>query len=99
MDKINLISQEQLNNAKLYSTKIEFIKHIPKGGHFLEIGTLGGDYAEPLLSAQPSSLDLLDTFESRDWAGSDRFDSAVDKKFDEYPFILHILVYLDILLS
>jgi hypothetical protein len=86
MAKINLISQEQLNNAKLYTTKVEFIKHIPKGGHFLEIGTLAGDYAEPLLSAQPASLDLLDTFESRDWEGSNRFDSATHYEYVKNKF-------------
>jgi hypothetical protein len=86
----NLISQDQLNNAKLYSTKFEFIKHIPKGGHILEIGTLGGDYAEPLLAAKPASLDLLDTFESRDWEGSNRFNEIthyeyIKDKFKDNP--------------
>ena len=86
----NLISQEQLNNAKLYSTKFEFIKHIPKGGHFLEIGTLGGDYAEPLLAAEPASLDLLDTFKSKDWEGSKRFNEQthyeyIKDKFKDHP--------------
>lgn len=96
----NLISQEQLNNAKLYTTKFEFIKHIPKGGHLLEIGTLGGDYAEPLLAAEPASLDLLDTFESKDWQGSNRFNEHthydyIKDKFKEHPEVSLLRGYTD----
>jgi predicted O-methyltransferase YrrM len=96
----NLISQDQLNNAKLYSTKFEFIKHIPKGGHILEIGTLGGDYAEPLLAAEPASLDLLDTFESKDWEGSKRFTSQthydyINDKFKNNPEVSLLRGYTD----
>jgi hypothetical protein len=96
----NLISQEQLNNAKLYSTKFEFIKHIPKGGHILEIGTLGGDYAEPLLAAEPASLDLLDTFDSKDWEGSTRFTRQthydyIKNKFKDNPEVSLLRGYTD----
>jgi len=96
----NLISQDQLNNAKLYSTKFEFIKHIPKGGHMLEIGTLGGDYAEPLLAAEPASLDLLDTFESKDWEGLKRFTSQthydyINNKFKDNPEVSLLRGYTD----
>jgi hypothetical protein len=96
----NLISQEQLNHAKLYSTKFEFIKHIPKGGHILEIGTLGGDYAEPLLAAEPASLDLLDTFDSKDWEGSTRFTRQthydyIKNKFKDNPEVSLLRGYTD----
>lgn len=98
-----LISQEQLNNAKLYSSKFEYIKHLPKGGHFLEIGTLGGDYAEPLLAAKPASLDLLDTFKSRDWEGSYRFNEKthydfIKNKFKDYPEVSLLMGTTDELL-
>ena len=69
-----LISQEQLNNAKLYSTKFEFIKHLPKNANILEIGTLAGDYAELLLETNPLSIDLVDVFEANDWKDLNRFD-------------------------
>jgi hypothetical protein len=100
MSKIKLISQDQLNNAKLYSTKFEFIKHIPKGGHILEIGTLGGDYAEPLLAAEPASLDLLDTFESKDWEGFKRFNEQthyeyIKNKFKDNPEVSLLRGYTD----
>lgn len=96
----NLISQDQLNNAKLYTTKFEFIKHIPKGGDLLEIGTLGGDYAEPLLAAKPKSLDLLDTFKSKDWEGSNRFNEIthyqhIKDKFSSHPEVTLLQGYTD----
>lgn len=69
-----LISQEQLNNARLYSNKFEFIKHIPKNGHILEIGTLAGDYAELLLQTSPLSIDLIDVFKANDWRDLNRFN-------------------------
>lgn len=77
-----LISQEQLNNAKLYSNKFEFVKHLPKNGNILEIGTLAGDYAEYLLSTMPKSLDLVDVFEANDWRDLNRFN-----KQGHYDFV------------
>lgn len=68
-----LISQDQLNNAKLYSTKFEFIKYLPKNAHILEIGTLAGDYAELLLQTNPLSIDLVDVFRANDWRDLNRF--------------------------
>jgi hypothetical protein len=73
--KIKTISQEQLNNAKLFKNKEEYAKHIPKGSRILEIGTLAGDYAEVLIKeVKPSSIDLLDVFEAYDWPDCNRFD-------------------------
>lgn len=76
-----LIAQEQLNNAKLYSTKFEFIKHLPKNANILEIGTLAGDYAELLLETNPLSIDLVDVFEANDWRDLNRFDKKGHYKF------------------
>jgi hypothetical protein len=72
---IKTISQEQLNNAKLFKNKEEFAKHIPKGSRILEIGTLAGDYAEVLIKeVKPASIDLVDVFEAYDWPACNRFD-------------------------
>ena len=74
---IKTISQEQLNNARLFTNKEEFAKHIPKGSRILEIGTLAGDYAEVLIKeVKPASIDLLDVFEAYDWPDCNRFDRA-----------------------
>ena len=72
---IKTISQEQLNNAKLFKNKEEFAKHIPKGSRILEIGTLAGDYAEVLIKeVKPAYIDLVDVFEAYDWPACNRFD-------------------------
>jgi hypothetical protein len=81
-----LISQEQLNNAKLYSTKFEFIKHLPKNANILEIGTLAGDYAELLLETNPLSIDLVDVFEANDWRDLNRFDKSGHYNFVKNRF-------------
>lgn len=81
-----LISQDQLNNAKLYSTKFEFIKHLPMGGNILEIGTLAGDYAELLLETNPLSIDLVDVFEANDWRDLNRFDKRGHYNFVKNRF-------------
>lgn len=74
---IKRISQEQLNNARLYSSKEEYAKHIPKGSRVLEIGTLAGDYAEVLIQeVKPASIDLIDVFEAHDWPDCNRFDKS-----------------------
>lgn len=72
---IKTISQDQLNNAKLFKNKEEYAKHIPKKSRVLEIGTLAGDYAEVLIKeVKPASIDLIDVFEANDWPDCNRFD-------------------------
>ena len=84
---IKTISQEQLNNAKLFKNKEEFAKHIPKGSRILEIGTLAGDYAEVLIKEVcPSSIDLVDVFEAHDWPDCNRFDRKNHLKFVQNRF-------------
>ena len=59
----------------------------------LEIGTMGGDYAEQLIeNADPASMDLVDTFCASDWHGMSRFTpkthlSYINKKFKEYGIV------------
>lgn len=72
---IKTISQDQLNNCKLYKNKEEFAKHITKGSRILEIGTLAGDYAEVLIKeVKPSFIGLVDVFKANDWPDCNRFD-------------------------
>lgn len=77
-----LISQKQLDNARLYSSKFEFIKHLPQNGNILEVGTLAGDYAEQLLQTNPLSIDLVDLFKANDWKDLNRFN-----KDQHYNFV------------
>lgn len=85
---IKTISQEQLNNAKLYKNKEEFAKHIPKGSRILEIGTLAGDYAEVLIKeVDPLYIDLVDVFQANDWPDCNRFDKNGHFDFVKNRFI------------
>jgi hypothetical protein len=84
---IKTISQNQLNNAKLFRNKEEYAKHIPKGSRILEIGTLAGDYAEVLIKeVKPASIDLIDVFEAHDWPDCNRFDKRGHFKFVQNRF-------------
>jgi len=63
-----LIPQKQLENAKLYSSRYEFIKTLPKGITFLEAGVLAGDFAlEVIKSCSPSKSILIDPYDEIDW--------------------------------
>ena len=41
----NIIPQDQLSEAKLYSDRFTFIDTLPKNISFLEVGTLGGYFS------------------------------------------------------
>lgn len=63
------IRQEQIKDAKLYSTRYEYAtENILPGKKILEVGTLAGDYADFLLTnCDPLFIDLLDKFDQYDW--------------------------------
>lgn len=57
------ISQEQLKNAKLFSSREEYAKSLPKGIKYLEIGVAWGYSAEMFISAsEASDSDLMDLY-------------------------------------
>ena len=45
------ISQAQLNNAKLYSSREEYAKSVPQGIRFLEFGVAWGYSADMFITA------------------------------------------------
>lgn len=57
------ISQEQLNNAKIYSCREEYAKSLQQGIRYLEIGVAWGYSAKLFIdSSNAKSADLLDTY-------------------------------------
>ena len=63
-----IIPQDRLNNTKLYSTRYDFIKTLPKGITFLEAGVLAGDFAFKVIEeCSPSKSILIDPYEEIDW--------------------------------
>lgn len=58
-----LIDQEQLNNAKIYTNREEYIKTLPSNIKFLEAGVAWGYYSELVAEAtNPSLIHLVDYF-------------------------------------
>jgi SAM-dependent methyltransferase len=56
------ISQNQLNNAKLYTNRWDWLKTLPEGLNILEVGVGAGDYSNRILERNPNMLVLVDIF-------------------------------------
>jgi hypothetical protein len=83
-----LIPQKQLENAKLYSSRYEFIKTLPKGITFLEAGVLAGDFAvEVIKSCDPSISVLIDPYETLDWFAPEYGGPRWEKPEDHFDFV------------
>jgi hypothetical protein len=58
------LDQDQLNNTKLYASREEYTKHLPKNMRYMEIGVAWGYYSELVAeNASPKSIDLLDFYD------------------------------------
>lgn len=58
------LDQNQLNNTKLYASREEYTKHLPKNMRYMEIGVAWGYYSELVAeNASPKSIDLLDFYD------------------------------------
>lgn len=58
------LDQAQLNNTKLYASREEYTKHLPKNMRYMEIGVAWGYYSELVAeNASPQSIDLLDFYD------------------------------------
>lgn len=58
------LDQSQLNNTKVYASREEYTKHLPKNMRYLEIGVAWGYYSEFVAeNANPQSIDLLDFYD------------------------------------
>jgi hypothetical protein len=59
------ISQTQLNGAKLFSSREEYAKSLPKGIKYMEIGVAWGYYSEVVCKeSSPREIVLVDPFDS-----------------------------------
>jgi hypothetical protein len=83
-----LIPQKQLENAKLYSSRYEFIKTLPKKIKFLEAGVLAGDFAlEVIKACSPSKSVLVDPYEDIDWHAPEYDGPRWDGKENHFDFV------------
>jgi hypothetical protein len=68
------LPENLLKNCKLLSDRYHILKNLPLHGKGIEIGVLGGDWSEHLLSVtQPKELILVDTYNSNDYPHQNRF--------------------------
>lgn len=59
------IEQSQLNSAKIFSSREEYAKTLPKGLKYMEIGVAWGYYSNVVCQvASPSSTELVDPFDN-----------------------------------
>ena len=83
-----MIPQKQLENAKLYSTRYDFIKTLPKGITFLEAGVLAGDFAiEVIRACSPSKSVLIDPYDEIDWHAPEYDAPRWNSKSDHFDFV------------
>lgn len=55
------LPQKSLDNCRFLKDRFEMLKHLPKGGNCVEIGSLYGDYAHQIIEiSNPKSLTLID---------------------------------------
>lgn len=69
-----LVDQTQLNNAKIYTNREEYIKTLPQNIRYLEAGVAWGYYSELVSqTTNPSIVHLVDYFksDSRCWSWRD----------------------------
>jgi len=57
------ISSEQLSNARILPSRESFVKLLPDGLRYLEIGVAWGYYADLVALKNPSRFDLMDTYQ------------------------------------
>jgi len=85
-----LINQKQVDGAKLYSTRYEFIKTLPQKISCVEAGVLAGDFALKILeNVEPSIFHLIDPFENLDYFANEYGGTRWDFPEDHYDFVLN----------
>lgn len=82
---MQLLPAKHIINCKFAIDRYHALKNLPKGGKIAEIGVLGGDLSQWLLTnLEPAELHLVDLYNCADFPGKDRF-----KKRGHESFILN----------
>lgn len=85
----DLIPQNQIKDAKLFSSRYDFIKTLPKGISYLEAGILAGDFSIKVIEAiNPSISYLVDTFRDNDEHALEYDKPRWQNKEEHYRFVL-----------
>ena len=83
------ISQDQIKDAKLFGTRYDFIKTLPKGISYLEAGILAGDFSIKVIEAiNPSTSYLVDIFIDEDAHALEYDGPRWQNREGHYKFVL-----------
>jgi hypothetical protein len=86
----DLIPQDQIKNATLFSSRYDFIKTLPKEISYLEAGVLAGDFSLKVIETiNPKISYLVEPFFEIDWHAPEYGGPRWGKAEDHYSFILN----------
>lgn len=84
----DLIPQKQVENAKLFSSRDDFIKTLPKKISYLEAGVLAGDFSLQVIEeVHPIKAYLVDPFFDKDWRAPEFDSPRWEKPEDHFSFV------------
>jgi hypothetical protein len=85
-----MIPQQQLKDAKLYTTRYDFIETMPKGSSYLEAGVLAGDFSEKVINTiSPSEAHLVEPFFEIDWHAPEYDGPRWNNPENHYDFVFN----------
>jgi hypothetical protein len=85
----DLISQDQIKDAKLFSSRYDFIKTLPTGISYLEAGVLAGDFALKVIeNTNPKIAYLVEPYVMFDCHAPEYGGPRWDKPEDLYDFVV-----------
>lgn len=83
-----MIPQNQIKNAKMFSSRYDFIKTLPRGIKFLEAGVLAGDFSLYVINeVAPKISTLIDPFNDIDWHAPEYPAPRWDKREQHFEFV------------
>jgi len=92
----DLIPQNQIKDAKLFSSRYDFIKTLPVGMSYLEAGVLAGDFSLKVIeNIHPKITYLIEPFFEIDWHAPEYGGPRWDKPEDHYDFVVKRFKYMD----
>lgn len=86
----DVIPQEKINGARLYSTRYEFLKTLKKNIKYLEVGVLAGDFSISVIEeVSPKVAVLVDPFDTIDYFATEYGGKRWELPSEHYNFVRH----------
>ena len=86
----DLIPQDKIKDAILFSSRYDFIKTIPKGISFVEAGVLAGDFALKVIeTVNPKISYLVEPYFEIDWHAPEYGGPRWEKPEEHYQYVVN----------